>query len=160
MGVEGILIALLREAWGALALGLVLMAMLGLLARILQTAGSLALGGSPGVAAGLAGGLSIFVITLYGLVGVPEIARAARTAMAAAAPACGPFADMAAAAATLVGVIGALRMLKAVAEALAAAAVGGAASLAGALLATAETVFGMAMTAMAIPLITRFLGGC
>lgn len=161
MGFEGVLMDLmdlLREAWGALALALALIALLGMLAHLLRVAGGMAMGGARGVAAGLAGGIGIFAIVLFGFLAVPEIARAARAAMAA--PACGPMADLAGAAAMLIGAIGALRMLQAVAEATVGAALGGPASLARAMWAAAETVFGMAMTAMVLPLIFRFLGGC
>jgi hypothetical protein len=63
-------------------------------------------------------------------------------------------------AAGLIAALAALRILNALVASVTAAALGGSSSLAGALLETAEAVFGMVLASAAIPIAARFLGVC
>lgn len=158
-----VVVSIVRDAWTAFAAILVIVTILGVLARVLQGAGGIAIGGSRTTATAIAGAAGVFVMGLVGLVVVPAIAHTAYTiAVGAGSEACGAVSsevgDLGVASAMLIGAIGALRMLHATVEGTAYAALGSGKGLARIVTTVVETLVGMALVPAAVPIVAAFLG--
>lgn len=161
--VANIIAGIARDAWAAFAVVLILIVVLGLLVRVLQGAGSMAIGGSQMSAAAVAGVGGLVALALVALTVVPAIAEAAyATAVSAAGESCGTMSaevgDLGVASAMLIGVIGGLRMLKAAVEGTAYTAIGASGGLAHVLTIVVEALVGMALAPAAVPVAAAFLG--
>ena len=127
--VADVLVAILRDAWVALAGALVAVIVLAMLAQMLKSVSAMALGANLFVYEAVAALFGLLVLGLYGFLGVPAIVRAAQASIPGSAGS-GPIVQISEFSAALIGGIAALRMLKAVFAAAAYAAVGGSGRLA------------------------------
>lgn len=152
-------LALLRQAWGALAWALGAAASLAVLAQALRAAGGAALSARFWVWQAVSGAAAVLVLALFGLLGVPALSQAVQRSLPGGGG-CGPAAELGALAASLIAALAALRLLRAVFSALVTASAGGSAPLSGAILEAVEAVFGMVLAAAAAPLAAHFLGAC
>jgi hypothetical protein len=154
-----ILLGLLQEAWVALAGALFAFVLLAILAQTLRASAASAIGARYWVWEASSAGIALLTLALFAFLGVPAILQAAQVAIPAGGG-CGPIGRLGALAAGLIAALAALRILNALVASVIAAALGGSSSLAGALLETAEAVFGMVLASAAIPIAARFLGVC
>jgi len=157
--VTELVLAVLRQAWLALAGTLVAVAGLAMLSQVLRAAAGSALSARLFVWQAISGGLSVLILALFGLLGAPLLAQAAQHALPESAG-CGPVADLGALAAALIAALAALRLLGTAFVAVVWASAGSSASLSGALLQAAEAVFGVLLVAAATPIAAHFLGVC
>jgi hypothetical protein len=157
--VTELILAVLRQAWLALAGALVAMAALALLSQTLRAAAGTALAARFWVWQAISGGVGVLILTIFGLLGAPALARAVQGALPGGGG-CGPVADLGALAAALIAALAMLRLLRAIFIAVVWAASGGSVPLSAALLEAAEAVFGMLLAAAATPLAAHFLGAC
>lgn len=161
--IANVVVSIVRDAWAAFAVVLVIVVILGLLVRVLQGAGSIVIGGSQMSAAAIAGAGGLVVLGLVGLTVVPAIAEAAyATAVSAGGESCGTLnaeiGDLGVASAMLIGAIGGFRMLQASMEGVAYSAIGASGGLARILTTVVETLVGMALAPAAVPVVAAFLG--
>ncbi len=157
--VADIFVGLLREAWIALAGALFAFVLLAILAHVLRAASASAMGARLWVWEAVSAVVALLVLALFAFLGVPAILQVAQSTIPPGGG-CGPIGDLGNLAAGLVAALAALRILIALVSSTATAAVGGSSSLAGALLETGETVFGMVLASAAIPIAAHFLGVC
>ena len=150
------LLDILREAWVALAAAILAFALLAILASTLRTASASVLGANLWVWESLSALVGVVVLLLFGFLAVPALADAVQVSFAA----CGPIADLGVLSAALIGSIGALRMIKSVLTSILAASVGGRTAMSDALTEVGETVLGMAVAGLVVPIAARFLGAC
>ena len=150
------LLAILREAWVALAAAILAFTLLAILASTLRTASASVLGANLWVWESVSALVGVVVLLLFGFLAVPALANAVQVSFAA----CGPIADLGVLSAALIGGIGALRMIKSVLSSILAASVGGRAAMSDALTEVGETVLGMAVAGLVVPIAARFLGAC
>lgn len=151
------LLEILREAWVALATAILAFALLGLLANTLRTVSATVLGANLWVWETVSAGVGVVVLLLFGFLAVPVLAKSVQVSFG---DTCGPIADLGTLSAALIGGIGALRMIKAVLTSILAASVGGNSVMSNALTEVGETVLGMAVAGLVVPIAARFLGAC
>jgi hypothetical protein len=154
-----LLAGLLREAWLALAGGLLAFTLLGILAQTLRASSGSAIGARFWVWEAASAGMALLVLALFAFLGVPAILQAAQGSIPAGGG-CGPIEDFGRLAAGLIAALAAVRILKALVTSAAIAAIGGSLSLAEAMLESAEAVLGMILASAAIPIAAQFLGVC
>jgi hypothetical protein len=157
--VAEVFVGLLREAWVALASALLVFVLLAILAQVLRASSASAIGARYWVWESASAGVALMVLALFTFLGVPAILRAAQAAIPPGGG-CGPIGELGTLAAGLVAALAATRILMALVSSATTAVVGGAPSLAGALLETGEAVFGMVLASAAIPIAAQFLGVC
>jgi hypothetical protein len=148
-----------REAWTALVAVLLALALLAALAQVLRVTSSSVIGANLWVAEGLAGVAGVVILALFAFLGVPQLVKAALAAIPSGGG-CGPIGELGSLSAGMIGGLGAIRMLKALLTSVVSAAVGGSSSMAQALVECAETLFGMLLATLAVPLAAYFLGAC
>lgn len=148
-----------REAWVALASVLLAFVLLAALAQVLRVSSSAVIGANLWVAEGIAGVAGVVTLGLFAFLGVPQIVKAALGSIPHGGG-CGPIGELGSLSAGIVGGLGGLRMLKALFASVVSASVGGSSSMAQALIECAETLFGMLLAALALPLAAWFLGTC
>jgi hypothetical protein len=159
MQVTDILVALLREAWVALASALLIFVLLAILAQVLRASSASAIGARFWVWEAASAGVALLALALFAFLGVPAILQAAQSAVPPGGG-CGPIVDLSTLAVGLIAALAALRMLKALVSSTTAATMGGGSTLSSALLETGEAVFGMVLASAAIPIAVQFLGVC
>jgi len=157
--VVAIFVDLLREAWIALTSALLIFALLAILAQVLRTSFASALGARFWIWEAISSGVALAALALFAFLGVPAILTAAQSVVPTGGG-CGPIIDLGTLTAGMMAALAALRIIVALISSIAAAAVGGSSSLAGALLETGEAVFGMVLAAAATPIAVQFLGVC
>lgn len=157
--VADLILAVLRQAWLALAGALAALATLALLAQALRAAAGASLSARTWVWQALSGGAAVLILALFGLLGAPALARGVGRALPGSGG-CGPVAELGALAAALIAALAALRLLQATFTAVMWASAGGSAPLSEAIVQAAEAVFGMLLAALAAPLAAHFLGAC
>lgn len=153
-----LLAGLLREAWTAIAGGLVVLGLLAILAQALRGAGSAVIGSRYGFAAAAGSTAGIIFVMLFAFLGLPALVEAAKN-LAGEAGMCGPLADLGAAAGGLIAAVAALRMLVGAARSFSDAFVSSGAG-ARALVEAGEAVLGMLAAGLAGPVAGYFLGTC
>lgn len=99
------------------------------------------------------------MLGLFGFLGVPQIVKGIQSAMPTGGG-CGPIGELGTFSAAIIGALAGLRMLKAVFASVVSASLGGQVAMSGALIETAEAVFGMLLAAVAVPVAAWFLGAC
>ena len=154
-----ILLTFLRDAWGALVGALLAFAILAMLAQILRVSSASVLGAKVWVWQSVSAVIAILVLGLFGFLGVPHIVRSIQSAIPSGGG-CGPIGELGRFSAAIIGGLAGLRMLKAIFTSVLSASFGGQVSMSGALIETAEGVFGMLLAAAAIPVAAWFLGAC
>lgn len=157
--VSDILLDLLREAWAALAGGMIAIILLAVLAQVLRTASASVIGARFWVWDASLAIVGLVVLALFTFLGVPTLLHAAQDSIPSGGG-CGPIADLGSLAAGLIAALAALRILKALVLSAAVAAVGGGSSLSRALLEAGEAVLGMVFASAALPIAAQFLGVC
>jgi len=157
--VVAIFVDLLREAWIALTSALLIFALLAILAQVLRTSFASALGARFWIWEAVSSGVALAALALFAFLGVPAILTAAQSVVPPGGG-CGPIMDLGTLTAEMMAALAALRIIMALISSIAAAAVGGSSSLAGALLETGEAVFGMVLASAATPIAVQFLGVC
>ncbi len=156
---SSILLTFLREAWLALATAFLAFALLAGIAQILRVSSASVLGANLWVWESVSALISIVVIGLFAILGIPQIVNALRSSLSGAGG-CGPISELGTFASALIGGLAALRMLKATFISLLSASIGGVSSFSHALIECAEAIFGMILASAAIPLAAWFLGTC
>lgn len=154
-----VLLAFLREAWGALAGALLAFAVLAMLAQVLKVSSAAVLGANLWVWESVSAVMAVLILGLFGFLGVPQIVQAIQVSLPSSGG-CGPIGELGTFSAAIIGGLAGLRMLRAVFTAVVSASLGGTAALSGALTETAEAVFGMLLVAAAVPIAAWFLGAC
>jgi hypothetical protein len=154
-----ILLTFLRDAWGALVGALLAFAVLAMLAQVLKVSSASVLGANLWVAESISAVIAVLILALFGFLGVPQIVKGVQSAMPTGGG-CGPIGELGAFSAAIIGALAGLRMLKAVFTSVLSASLGGQVSMSGALIETAEAVFGMLLAAAAVPVAAWFLGAC
>lgn len=154
-----ILLSFLREAWTALVSALVAFAVLAMLAQVLKVSSASVLGANLWVAESLSAVIAILALALFGFLGVPQIVKGIQAAMPGGGG-CGPIGELGAFSAAIIGGLAGLRMLKALFTSVLSASLGGPVAMSGALIETAEALFGMLLAAAAVPVAAWFLGAC
>ena len=91
--------------------------------------------------------------------GVPQIVKSVQAAIPTGGG-CGPIGELGTFSAAIIGGLAGLRMLKAVFASVVSASLGGQVAMSGALIETAEALFGMLLAAAAVPVAAWFLGVC
>jgi hypothetical protein len=156
---SSILLSFLREAWMALAAAFLAFALLAGIAQMLRAGSGSVLGANLWVWESLSALFSIVLLGLFAFLGVPQIISALQATLPGSGG-CGPISELGTFASGLIGGLAALRMLKAAFTSVLSASMGGASSFAGALIESAETIFGMILAGLALPLAAWFLGTC
>ena len=146
------------EAWTALAGALFVFVSLGLLAQFLRSGAAMVIGSRYGWANALGSVVSLLLVSLFGVLGVPVLARAA--ASSAGLASCGPLAELGASTAQLLAAIGGIRMLWTIVRSTAGLAVGAPGRFGDVFSEAGETVFGMLLISAAGPAAAYFLGIC
>ena len=154
-----LLLTFLREAWMALAGALLGFALLAGISQLLRAGSASVMRASHWVWSSASTLLSILVLGLFAFLGIPSLVSALQTSLPGTGG-CGPITELGTLASGLIGGLAALRMLKAAFASMLSASLGGSSSLANALLESGETLFGMILASMAIPLTAWFLGTC
>jgi hypothetical protein len=157
--VTELILAVLRQAWLALAGALAAVAVLALLAQTLRAVGGMAFSARFWVWQAISAGAAVLILATFGLLGVPAMAQAVQQALPGSGG-CGPVADLGTLAAILIAALTALRLLRSMFTAMVWASSGSSAPLSAALMEAAEAVFGMLLAAAATPLAAHFLGAC
>lgn len=161
MQIANIVVDIVRDAWAAFAIVLVIITALGMLARLLQATSGFMIGGSRTVASALIGGAGVLMVGIVGLIVVPEIAQSAyQTASDAAVARCpqsSEIHDLGLASAMLIGAIGSLRMLRGAVQGVAYTAIGGSGGIASVVTTVIETLIGMTIATAAVPVAMMFL---
>ena len=157
--VSSLLLTFLREAWIALAGVFVAFVLLAGIAQMLRVGSASVLGANLWVWESISALISIMVLGLFAFLGIPQIVNALQSTLPGAAG-CGPISELGVLASGLIGGLAALRMLKAAFTTMLFASMGGASSLANALVESGEALFGMILASAAIPLAAWFLGTC
>lgn len=157
--VTAAILDLLRNGWTALAGGLAAMILLAFLAQTLRTTAASAIGARFWVWEALSAGMSLLILALIAFLGVPAIVQAAQSSVPGSGG-CGPVSDLSVLASAFIGALAAVRIMAAFYTSAVSAAMGGSASLSGALIHAGEVIFGMLIAAAAIPIATHFLGVC
>ena len=158
-GASSLLLTFLREAWMALAAAFLAFALLAGIAQMLRVSSASVLGANLWVWESVSALLSIVVLGLFAFLGIPQIVNAIQATLPGAGG-CGPISELGTLASGLIGGLAALRMLKAAFTTMLSASIGGASSLANALIECGEALFGMILASAAIPLAAWFLGTC
>jgi hypothetical protein len=153
-----LLVALLQEAWTAVAGTLVLLGLLTVLYQVLRGAGSAVIGSRNGFASAIGAVIGTSFVLLFAFLGLPALADAAG-AVIGESGGCGPLVELGAAAAGLIAALAAVRMLVGAARSLSDAVASGEAG-ARALLEAGEAVLGMLAAVLAGPVAGHFLGAC
>ena len=154
-----ILLAFLRDAWGALVGALLAFAVLAMLAQVLKVSSASVLGANLWVAESLSAVIAVLILALFGFLGVPQIVQGVESAIPTGGG-CGPIGELGAFSAAIIGGLAGLRMLRAVFTSVASAALGAQVSMSAALIESAEALFGMLLAAAAVPVAAWFLGAC
>jgi hypothetical protein len=154
-----VLLNVLRQAWGALTIIMVVMASLGALAHVLRTLWAATLGARFWIWQSLTSIATIFILVLIAFLGIPPVVRAVAAAVPGSAG-CGPIAELGMFASGLIAAIVSVRMLLSFVRALAASAVGGSAEISQALTEAIEAISGMLLASIVVPLAAAFLGVC
>lgn len=157
--VTEMILSVLRQAWLALAGGLAVIAVLGLLSQVLKATAGATLSTRFLVWQAISSGVAVLMMALFGLVGAPLLSQSAQQALPASSG-CGPVADLGALAAALIAALASLRLLGTTFVAVLWASAGASVPLSGALVQAAEAVMGVLLVAVAAPLATHFLGAC
>src|SRR5512141_1914331 len=126
-----VLLAFLREAWGALAGALLAFTLLAMLAQVLKVSSAAVLGANLWVWESVSAVLAVLALGLFGFLGVPQIVQAVQETLPSGGG-CGPIGELGTFSAAIIGGLAALRMLKAVFTAIVSASLGGSAALSGA----------------------------
>lgn len=157
--VSSLLLTFLREAWMALAGAFLAFTLLAGIAQMLRVSSASVLGANLWVWESVSALLSIVVLGLFAFLGIPQIVNALQTSLPGGGG-CGPISELGTFASALIGGLAALRMLKAAFTSMLSASIGGASTLANALIECGESLFGMILAGAAIPLAAFFLGTC
>ena len=157
--VTHMLLSFLRETWVALAGAFVAFALLAGIAQILRVSSASVFGANLWVWESISALISIVALGLFAFLGIPQIVNALQATLPGAGG-CGPISELGTLASGLIGGLAALRMLKAAFITMFSASMGGASSLADALMESGEALFGMILASAAIPLAAWFLGTC
>ena len=157
--VVSLFLAFLREAWTALAGALLVFALLAGIAQILRVSSASVLGANLWVWESISALAAIILLGLFAFLGVPQIVNMVQSLLPGGGG-CGPVSELGTLASGLIGGLAALRMLKAAFTSMLSASLGGASTLASALIECGEAVFGMILAGAAIPLAAFFLGTC
>jgi hypothetical protein len=154
-----VLLSVLRQAWGALTIIMVVMASLGALAHVLRTLWAATLGARFWIWQSLTSIATIFILVLIAFLGIPPVVRAVAAAVPGSAG-CGPIAELGMFASGLIAAIVSVRMLLSFVRVLAASAVGGSLEISQALIEAIEAISGMLLASIVVPLAAAFLGVC
>ena len=154
-----IILSVLRQAWGALTVIMVVLASLGALAHVLRTVWATTLGARFWVWQSITSIAAIFILALIAFLGIPPVVKAVTLAVPGSAG-CGPVAELGMFASGLIAAIVSVRMLLSFVRALAASVVGGTAEISQALIEAIEALSGMLLAGIVIPLVAVFLGVC
>lgn len=154
----GLLAGLLREAWTAITVALVMLGLLALLAQALRGAGSAVIGSRYGLASASGSMVGIVFVLLFAALGLPALVEAGKSTVGTAGS-CGPLVELGAAAGSLIAGLAALRMLVGVARSLAGAVVSSETG-AQALIEAGEALLGMLAAGLAGPVAGYLLGVC
>jgi hypothetical protein len=158
-GPLGIIISVFQQAWQAIVLFIVMVAVIAMMVQILKTIGASAIGARMWVQESLASIVALVLLVLVAFLGIPPIIRA----VSASVPhtmGCGPIMELATVASSLLTAIAALRMIVQVARVILGAAVGGAAQVSDALSEVVSGMFGILVVGIVIPLTAALLGAC
>lgn len=158
-GPLGIIIRVFQQAWQAIVLFIVMVAVIAMMVQILKTIGASAIGARMWVQESLASIVALVLLVLVAFLGIPPIIRA----VSASVPhtmGCGPITELATVASSLLTAIVSLRMLVQVGRVILGAAVGGTAQVADALSEVVSGMFGILVVGIIIPLTAAFLGAC
>ena len=157
--VTELILSVLRQAWLALAGGLAVIAVLGLLSQVLKATTGATLSTRFLVWQAISSGVAVLMMATFGLVGAPLLAQSVQQALPTN-NGCGPVADLGALAAALIAALASLRLLVTAFVAVLWASAGASLPLSGALVQAAEAFFGVLLVASAAPLAAHFLGAC
>ena len=157
--VSSLLVTFLREAWMALAGAFLAFTLLAGIAQMLRVSSASVLGANLWVWESVSALLSIVVMGLFAFLGIPQIVNALQASLPGGGG-CGPINELGTLASGLIGGLAALRMLKAAFTSMLSASIGGASSFANALIECGESIFGMILASLAMPLAAWFLGTC
>jgi hypothetical protein len=157
--VTDLILAVLRQAWLALAGALAAVAMLALLSQTLRAAAGMTFSARFWVWQAISAGAAVLILATFGLLGAPALAQAVQRALPGSGG-CGPVADLGTLAASLIAALTALRLLRSVFVTMVWASTGSSTPLSAALMEAAEAIFGMLLAAAATPLAAHFLGAC
>jgi hypothetical protein len=167
MSNASILFDFLKDTWTFLAGALIIIALLGMMGRTLQGTAALSFGASGQLSYVLTSTVSIFALTLFMLIFIPEIIRSVvQTQVDSAVLSCsyGSLAPVANKvirfSLQLIVALSALRMLKSVLLAVVYNAFDASAKLAGSLIESAEVVAGVLLLSVIAPLVIKFFGVC
>ena len=157
----GVLVAILRDAWGAMLGLLVALVLLGMLYHTLRAVGGVVAGYPQPVANAFGGIVGLLLIGLYAFVALPVIAKAGVEALGASGV-CGPVAELGYAAAMVIGAVASLRMVRAVYVAVVSSIVGSGGAMTQAVIEAGEALIGMMLVSVAGPVASAFFrgGGC
>ncbi|HUH98277.1 MAG TPA: hypothetical protein VLZ89_13005 [Anaerolineales bacterium] len=150
---------ILRGAWGAVMGVMVAAAVLGMLAQLVRLSGSAALGAPMITARAASSMLGMIVVVLYAYLAVPAIVRAVSSS-ALGGGGCGPAAELGQAAAYAMAAITSLRIAKATLISIFSAMSGAQTGMSYAISEAAESIIGMLLISIAVPVAAAFLGAC
>ncbi len=154
-----VLLGVLRQAWGALTIIMVVMASLGALVHVFRTIWASTLGARFWIWQSITSIATIFILVLIAFLGIPPIVKAVAAAVPGSAG-CGPIAELGMFASGLIAAIVSVRMLLSFVRALAASSIGGSTEISQALMEAIEALSGMLLAGIVIPLAAAFLGVC
>ena len=158
MHASEVLVHILRGAWGAIMGLMVAVALLAMLAQLVKLAGGASLGAAMITARAAGSMLALIVVVLYAFLAIPAIVQAVSSSKAAGG--CGPAAGLGQAAAYAMAAITALRMARAAFVSMFSALSGASEGISYAIGEAAESVVGMLLISIAVPVAAALLGAC
>ena len=151
------LLALFRQLWTSMAIVLLILVLMGILVRVLQGSAFMSVGGSQVVASTLIAIIGLLAIGLFAFLVVPPIASMGVQTVQENVPGIASSAALATrfttATAMVLGAIGALRMIRAIVEGVVGVAMGGTGSMSRAVIIVMETLVGMLLVSVIVPIL-------
>jgi len=154
-----LILQVFRQAWVAITVVMVTIAILAMISHILRTLSASVIGAQFWVYESLASIGTVLVVIGIAFLGIPPIVSAVSTSIPNS-PGCGPIAELGFFASGLIAAIVSLRMLIAFFRTIGGAALGGTAQISQAMIEASEALFGMLLAGVVIPLVGMFIGVC